>query len=322
MTNLKDHTETLRTLACHFKELAEEWSNSRFEYIKVNPNHRRPDPVLKLNAQCRDQASRLIQCIEDLTRCSIPKVNKHLEELIEGPLFDESHYREALDAISNQKRLEPYVEQMLSLFEQQMDQVKIFRETIESTAIPLKKNLKPLEQILTAIHDCCADFCERRFGSSSEEDLSGHISGHLSHSTSMLKATVTLESVNGAGKTDLKVSFPRGQPLIAECKIWNGSKKCAEAIDQLLNYLTPKGEEGALILFVRQNPAKAEGRSPDLAEVREKAQETMRSHKCYDEVGPDEGSQWQTYKFRDSKDRSIHHNIRLMVYSVFSKRSS
>lgn len=59
------------------------------------------------------------------------------------------------------------------------------------------------------------------------------------------------ELFNGSGKTDILIREIDRNVFIAECKIWDGPKAVAEAIDQLMNYLVWRDSKAALIFFIR-----------------------------------------------------------------------
>ncbi|GAB2683443.1 hypothetical protein GCM10027037_00320 [Mucilaginibacter koreensis] len=62
------------------------------------------------------------------------------------------------------------------------------------------------------------------------------------------------EAFNKSGKTDILLKYAKEGTniFVAECKIWKGQKKFAEAISQLLSYLTYWDSKTALMTFVRQ----------------------------------------------------------------------
>ena len=70
----------------------------------------------------------------------------------------------------------------------------------------------------------------------------------------------TAETYNFGGKTDILVRANFKNIFIAECKIWKGKRSFelgdsgqGGVIDQLLNYLTSKDKDAAIILFITQN---------------------------------------------------------------------
>ena len=59
----------------------------------------------------------------------------------------------------------------------------------------------------------------------------------------------TGETFRKTGKTDIYIPFDNKAAYIAECKIWHGEKKLAEAVNQLLRYTTWKDLKISLIVF-------------------------------------------------------------------------
>ncbi|MBL4654099.1 MAG: hypothetical protein JKY53_14740, partial [Flavobacteriales bacterium] len=66
-----------------------------------------------------------------------------------------------------------------------------------------------------------------------------------------LDASVTGETFNHIGKTDILLSFKKNNIFVAECKIWHGEKEFLDAIGQLLSYFTWRDSKTALIIFVK-----------------------------------------------------------------------
>ncbi|WP_413862181.1 hypothetical protein [Methanobrevibacter sp. UBA417] len=65
--------------------------------------------------------------------------------------------------------------------------------------------------------------------------------------------SITGESFNKTGKTDILFKYENHNVFIAECKIWHGERKYLDGITQLLNYLTWRDSKTALIIFVETN---------------------------------------------------------------------
>lgn len=81
-----------------------------------------------------------------------------------------------------------------------------------------------------------------------EVNLRTHLIGALQEAGFNALAEVR----NFKGHADIVISGGIGiSLLIAECKFWKGGSKYAEAIDQLLGYLSPQAEQASLIIFVK-----------------------------------------------------------------------
>lgn len=103
------------------------------------------------------------------------------------------------------------------------------------------------------------------FSTLDEEPIRDHfliqLNGHY-------EGTATGETFNASGKTDILIRVGDRNIFIAECKFWRGPKSFAEAIDQLLNYLTWRDSKCALLVFLREGAPTA---------ILEKMHEVMRS---------------------------------------------
>lgn len=107
------------------------------------------------------------------------------------------------------------------------------------------------------------------FASLDEESIRDHIllqlNGHY-------EGSATGETFNSSGKTDILIRVKDRNVFIAECKFWHGPKKFAEAVDQLLGYLTWRDCKCALIVFNRQKSS---------SNVIQKMHETIAAHTGY-----------------------------------------
>ena len=91
--------------------------------------------------------------------------------------------------------------------------------------------------------------------------LNGHYEGQA-----------TGETFNSGGKTDILVRVEGRNVFIAECKIWDGPAKLADAIDQLLGYTSWRDTKTAVLLFNRQK---------EFSQVLAKTPGVVRDHPSY-----------------------------------------
>jgi hypothetical protein len=82
----------------------------------------------------------------------------------------------------------------------------------------------------------------------------------------------TGETFSRLGKSDIRLAVPRGDILIAECKIWHGQGEYTKSINQLFRYLTHRHSVGMLITFLRDK---------QLETMLERAGKAIKGHKCY-----------------------------------------
>jgi hypothetical protein len=118
-----------------------------------------------------------------------------------------------------------------------------------------------------------------------EEQLRDHI---LLQLNGTFEGQAGGEMFNGEGKTDILVRVRDRNVFIAECKIWHGEKRFAEAIDQLLGYLVWRDTKAALVVFIREKDASA---------IIDKADQTIRAHPSFKREG------------RSSADSTAHRNF-------------
>lgn len=90
----------------------------------------------------------------------------------------------------------------------------------------------------------------RTFTKLLEEELRDII---LSNLNTHYQGSASGETFNKIGKTDIYIPFENKAAYIAECKIWHGSKKFLEAIDQLCGYTTWRDTKTSLVIFNKNN---------------------------------------------------------------------
>lgn len=106
------------------------------------------------------------------------------------------------------------------------------------------------EHILTVIQNM-ALVMERSpssFTKMDEEALRQHFLVQLN---GQFEGRATGETFNMEGKTDILLRENEKNVFIAECKFWKGSKKFAEAINQLLGYTSWRDSKTAIVVFNR-----------------------------------------------------------------------
>lgn len=89
----------------------------------------------------------------------------------------------------------------------------------------------------------------RTFSKLLEEELRDII---LSNLNTHYQGTASGETFNKVGKTDIYIPFENKAAYVAECKIWHGSKKFVEAVDQLCSYTTWRETKTSLIILIKK----------------------------------------------------------------------
>ena len=85
-------------------------------------------------------------------------------------------------------------------------------------------------------------------------------------------SSVTGETFNKSGKTDILIRHQGRNAFVAECKFWRGSKAHLNTIDQILSYLTWRDSKAAIVSFVQNK-----GFGPVLSQI----PETTTTHSCF-----------------------------------------
>ncbi len=138
------------------------------------------------------------------------------------------------------------------------------------------------------------------YKSKDEEGLRDYILPTLETRYSLIDSTVTGETFNKGGKTDILIKYKDGTNLfIAECKIWKGEAVLYETIGQLFNrYLTWRDSKVAIIFFVSNK---------DFSKTLITIQEAAKNHSYFlKENGiRDESSFSYIFHFPEDKEKKI-----------------
>ena len=114
--------------------------------------------------------------------------------------------------------------------------------------------------------------------------------------------SVTGETFNKIGKTDILIRHKNANVFVAECKFWKGIKAFYETIDQILSYLTWRDSKTAILCFVKNKEI-----NPVLGQIES---ETSK-HSCYVKYNEKQGKSWFNYEFHLKDDPSC--GIKLAV---------
>lgn len=114
--------------------------------------------------------------------------------------------------------------------------------------------------------------------------------------------SVTGETFNKCGKTDILIRHEKANVFVAECKFWSGLKDFHKAIDQALAYLTWRDSKAALLCFVRNKEL-----TPVLTEIGSRTKE----HECFVMYRGQKAPSWFDFDFHLIGDSS--RSVRLSV---------
>ncbi|MFE5702205.1 hypothetical protein [Rhodococcus koreensis] len=117
------------------------------------------------------------------------------------------------------------------------------------------------------------------------------------------------EVFNGAGKTDLLLTWRDRNVFIGECKVWTGQKGFTDAINQLLSYLVWRDTKAALIMFIKDQEA-----SPVMKKAYDAAQEHPNFIEDETSAAADPEATTRRYVFHSALD--THQKIHLALIFV------
>jgi hypothetical protein len=107
--------------------------------------------------------------------------------------------------------------------------------------------------------------------------------------------SVTGETFNKQGKTDILIRHEGSNVFVAECKFWRGQKAHFKTIDQLLSYLTWRDSKTAVIYFIDNKQL-----DPVLETVKSSTQE----HSCFTKYDRETARGWYFYQFHLPQDET------------------
>jgi len=147
----------------------------------------------------------------------------------------------------------------------------------------------------------------RTFSKLMEEELRDII---LSNLNTHYQGTASGETFNKVGKTDIYIPFENKAAYVAECKVWHGSKKFIEAIDQLCSYTTWRETKTSLIIFNKENK--------DFSSLLDSIDQVLKTSDRCKNIIRLEHNQWQGVfsKESDSKDTLT---VNIMIYDLYIK---
>jgi len=162
-------------------------------------------------------------------------------------------------------------------------------------------------QILKVINDVGKNF-ERLpsiYKEKGEEDLRDHIIMTLDPNFEY--GTVTGETFNKTGKTDIQLRYDSSVLFIAECKFWSGEKGYLKTISQLLNYLTWRDTKASVIVFVKQK---------DFTSVLSKVENVTSTHSNYIGFVSKSDENWFNYRFHLNGDMNREVKVAIQLFHI------
>jgi hypothetical protein len=110
--------------------------------------------------------------------------------------------------------------------------------------------------------------------------------------------SVTGETFNKIGKTDILIRHDKANVFVAECKFWSGIKGFHKTIDQVLGYLTWRDSKAAILCFVK---------TKELNPVLEQIEAETANHPCFVKSHGRVAEGWFDFEFhlKDDHTRSV-----------------
>ena len=137
-----------------------------------------------------------------------------------------------------------------------------------------------------------------------EESLRDHLIFIL---TPHFEGSVTGETFNKGGKTDILLRYKNTNVFVAECKFWKGIKSYFDAINQLLSYLTWRDSKTALILFVKNK---------EITPIIEKIENGTENHGNFVKKEEPTSESWLNYTFHLNGDKSRELKLAVLIFHI------
>jgi hypothetical protein len=268
------------------------------------PGSSTPTGSQEINAALENLQWWLNSCNEDIQNLN-PRLRAAVEQIIQGRkdyvTRTRSDFAEMVRQVSFPLKLKPSAQGTL-------------------ISLPVRQELKPILKPPTPKHPeeytlkreevlAVIEFI-KRFGQSleatpqsvaglDEDDIRALILAQLN---GVVNGAATGESFSKLGKTDIRLNLPKGDILIAECKVWHGTKAYGKAIDQIFGYLTWRQSYAIIITFVRNK---------DFTNVLAQAKSAIQAHRTYRNRfhEPSEAHLVSQHVFPDDPGKSVevHH---------------
>lgn len=121
------------------------------------------------------------------------------------------------------------------------------------------------------------------------------------------EVSVTGETFNKKGKTDILLNYQNNNIFVAECKIWHGKKEYFDAIHQLLSYLTWRDSKTALIIFVKNK---------ELTSILQTIETETSSHPNFVKFENKQDASWFNYVFHFEDDSKRQLKLAVLLYHL------
>lgn len=122
-----------------------------------------------------------------------------------------------------------------------------------------------------------------------------------------LEGSITGETFNKQGKTDILIRYHTSIVFIAECKFWGGTKLYIDTISQLLTYLTFRDTKASVVIFVRNK---------DISAVIQTVKESTSTHSNYLGFVSEENETWLNFHFHINGDPNREVKLAVLLFHL------
>jgi len=280
------------------------------------------EPLENIYADGRDLSVFMSSKLQEFNDPSLnPTLKKFVDSFYGGWLYQidilKGESQKAKNVCEELPHVPWAVSKMITLYDQQIELLLAVKHSIDSLKetdlykweggqIQQTFPIPEYQKILECIHSIGMMFerLPNTYAGKDEESLRDHILVSLQ---GLVAGSVTGETFNKRGKTDILVRNANTNEFIGECKFWRGKAVYLDTISQLLSYLSWRDTKAAIIIFVPNR---------DFSAVIEKVAEYTREHPSYLRDGPRVDDTWQHFEFRMNDDQSRIVNVAVMLYHI------
>lgn len=277
------HSNAIGDIQTHVIQFADwDYNYLLYDYLKI--------------LECSDEIfSTFIEtCLSPLTVSDQSQLNEMLR------VFNSSLAHDGYQLVENGRRAGKPIYKMVKREFLQLENQEHQREPLLDQAV--------YQRILRTIHATGQIFESHpaTYRDKSEEELRDHLLLSLTSKFSEY-GSVTGETFNKSGKTDILVKCRGLTVFIAECKFWNGKENYIRTLSQLLGYLTWRDNRVAVIMFVQRK---------DISKVIQTIREVTPEHPNYLGYVSEEDASWINYHFHMNGDPDSAINLAVMLYHI------
>lgn len=233
---------------------------------------------------------------------------KELLPKSEFVIYLQNEMKSASDAMEkvfliNMNQSNQYLANRIEVYIWNKERLKILRELYPNEELSEQANHKT--KIIESI-DITGRMFEKypsTYAGKDEEDLRDHILLNLQ--TNLMDFSISGESFNKRGRTDILVACKSKNIFIGECKFWKGVESISSTIDQILRYSTWRDTIGSIVFFVRNK---------DFKRVLKLIEPKVKEHPKYESSMGMEDQHIFKYGFLSSGNSNLE--LRIMFYHI------